>query len=662
MHCEAASLIAEAFSAGVRPDPLLSVSEWADEFRMLSQKASAEPGRWRTSRTPYLKEIMDCLSPRSKVETVVFMKGAQVGGTECGNNWIGYIIDHAPGPALVVMPILDLAKAFSKQRLKTLIEESPKIRGKVKESRERDSGNTQLMKEFQGGFLKLAGANSAASLRSMPVRYLLCDEVDAYPGDVEGEGDPLILAEKRTGTFARKKKYFVSTPTIEGRSRIASLYAQTDRRRYWVPCPHCAAFQWLKWDQVRFDKIDRGNGQREATNVRYICESCEKEIREHHKTGMLAKGEWRAEEPGVQGGRVVGFHLSALYSPVGWYSWTQAAQDFLNAKDKPEEYKGWINTTLGETWKEKSDAPEWERLFERRELYPLNRVSGKAIFLTCGVDVQKDRLELEIVGWGKDKQSWSIDYRVILGDTSLDVSDPKSPWRGLDEILMEEWPHESGASLRIRMLGIDSGFNTQHVYNWARRHPVNRVIVLKGVASASLMLGQPSTVDITIMGKKLKRGFRIWPAGVGIAKGELYSWLKLPKPIEDPETFPPGYCHFPEYGPEFFKQITAEQLVVKVVRGFRKYEWEKIRDRNEALDTRVYARIAASAVGLDRLSTVQLEKILAVVGIPVSSSAKPQKEQAPGSKSAESSDAPGSARAPSREPPPPPRRRSSFWD
>jgi phage terminase large subunit GpA-like protein len=284
--------VRSAFALGLRPDPLLTVSEWADRYRMLTQKASAEPGRWRTSRTPYLREIMDCLSPRSKVESVVFMKGAQVGGTECGNNWIGYIVDHAPGPMMIVQASLDLAKLFSKQRLKTLFEETPQISDKIKPSRERDSGNTQLMKEFDGGFMKIGGANSAASLRSMPVRYLFADEVDGYPGDVEGEGDPLILAEKRTATFARRKKLFVSTPTIEGRSRISSLYSQTDRRRYFLPCPHCGAMQWLKWAQMRFDTIDKGN-RKEAANVRYVCEAsgCEKEIREQHKTKMLARGE-----------------------------------------------------------------------------------------------------------------------------------------------------------------------------------------------------------------------------------------------------------------------------------------------------------------------------------------------------------------------------------
>ncbi len=645
MLLDALRLVSDAWGAGIKPDPMLTLSEWADQYRMLSQKASAEPGRWRTERTPYLKEIMDCLSPRSRVERVVFMKGAQIGGSECGNNWVGYIIDHSPGPTMVVQPTLDLAKAYSKQRIKTLIEETPRIAGKVKDAKERDSSNTMLMKEFQGGFLKVAGANSAASLRSMPVRFLFLDEIDAYPGDVEEEGDPVKLAEKRTGTFARRKQFYNSTPTVDGRSRIQSLYDQTDRRRYWVPCPHCKKFQTLKWAQIKYDTVHRGK-ELESSNVRYICEHCEGEIHEQHKTEMLAKGEWRAEDPGARGGIHVGFHLSALYSPVGWYSWAKAAQDFIDAKDKPEELKGFINTCLGETWKDKTDAPEWERVYERREPYPQNRAPKQVLFLTAGVDVQKDRIELEIVGWGRDKQSWSIDYRVIEGDTGMEDT-----WRQLDKALMETWPHESGVQMHLRMLAIDSGYNTQHVYNWARKHSRERVMAVKGVATASLMLGSPSTVDVTQRGRKVKRGFRVWPAGVSIAKSELYSWLKLKRPIED-QPFPAGYCHFPEYGPEFFKQLTAEQQVVKVVKGYRRYEWQKTQDRNEALDCRVYARIAAAAIGLDRFSPEQLEAIATEIGITI--------------------DAPVQTKAPNETPPEePPKRddqsrrglhRKSFWN
>lgn len=620
----AARVFNRAFWEGMKPDELLTVSEWADRYRFLPQKAAAEPGLWRTSRTPYLKEIMDCLSPLSPWERIPFMKGAQIGATESGNNWLGYIIDWCPAPTLAVQPTEALAKRNSKQRIAPLIEETPRLRAKVKESRSRDSGNTVLEKDFPGGRLVMTGANSAVGLRSMPVRFLFLDEVDGYPGDVDGEGDPIALAEARTRTFPRRKIYIVSTPTFEGRSKIKAEYDKSDKRRYYVPCPMCKGYQHLQWSQVKWPKG-------EPHKAVYMCQYCQKPIEEFHKTKMLAAGEWRAEAPGASGGKIAGFHLNSLYSPLGWYSWKDAAADWEKAQDQPDRLRGFINTVLGETWAERGDAPEWKRLYDRRELYPLNHIPMGGLFLTAGVDVQKDRLEIEIVAWGRDKQSWSVDYRVIPGDTASEI-----PWKELDNILNTEWPHDSGITMPVKMLAVDSGYNTQHVYNWARTHPINRVIAVKGIDSASILLGQPSAVDVTIRGRKIKRGFRVWPVGVGIAKSELYTWLRIETPSEG-QSAPSGYCHIPQYGEEYFKQLTAEQLVTRVVRGYKKYEWVKTRDRNEALDTRVYARAAAAAVGLDRFNKDQWDALAGEIG-----QVQHQKQQ--------------------QQPPQnPPRRKSSFW-
>lgn len=276
----------EAFRAGLRPDPLLTVSEWADRYRRLSGKSAAEPGPYRTSRTPYLREIMDALSPSCPVERVVVMKGAQLGFSEAGNNWAGYVIHKSPGPMMVVQPTVELAKRNSKQRIDPLIEESEALRELVKPARSRDSGNTVLSKEFPGGVLVMTGANSAVGLRSMAVRYLFLDEVDAYPGDVDGEGDPIHLAYARTRTFSRRKVLMVSTPLVTGWSRIEAAFAESDQRRYWVPCPYCGEFQVLKFERLRWPK---GEPQRAA----YYCIACEEAIYNHHKAAMLARGEWR---------------------------------------------------------------------------------------------------------------------------------------------------------------------------------------------------------------------------------------------------------------------------------------------------------------------------------------------------------------------------------
>src|SRR5438552_7394144 len=225
-----AELCASAFGQGVAPEPLLNVSAWADQHRFLSSTAAAEPGRWRTARTPCLREIMDCPSPSHPAERVVVMAGAQIGKTECGNNWIGYVIHRSPGPMLMVQPTVEVAKRVSKQRLAPMIESTPVLRARVAEARSRDSGNTVQVKEFEGGLLIITGANSGAGLRSMPIRFLFMDEVDEYPGDVDGQGDPIALAEKRTSTFARRKIFLTSTPTIKGLSRIDREYLASDRR------------------------------------------------------------------------------------------------------------------------------------------------------------------------------------------------------------------------------------------------------------------------------------------------------------------------------------------------------------------------------------------------------------------------------------------------
>lgn len=377
-----------AWREGLKPDPLLTVSEWADRYRVLSQRASSEPGRWRTERSPYLKEIMDCLSPASAVQRVAVMKGTQIGGDECGNCWIGYVIHQAPGPMMAVAPTVELVKRNSKQRIDPLIEESEVLRERVRERRSRDSGNTVLSKEFPGGVLILTGANSAVGLRSMPARYLFLAEVDGYPGDVEGEGDPILLAERRSATFQRRKILLVSTPKTKSLSRIQREYEASDQRQYFVPCPHCGEQQTLELENLRWPE----GRPREAE---YACTHCDALIGKRHKTWMLDHGEWRPTAPGD--GRTAGFHLSSLYSPVGWFSWADAAEMYEQAQKTPDLMKGFVNTVLGPPFEEEAEAPEWQRLYERRESYRIGMVPDGGLFLTAGVDIQKDRIEVEVL-------------------------------------------------------------------------------------------------------------------------------------------------------------------------------------------------------------------------------------------------------------------------
>ncbi|MBB5224641.1 phage terminase large subunit GpA-like protein, partial [Amaricoccus macauensis] len=405
---DGAGEILRAWGNGLRPDPDLTVSEWADRHRMLSGRASAEPGRYRTVRTPYMREIMDRLSPGDPTQRIVFMKAAQVGATEAGHNWIGFAIHQAPGPMLAVQPTVELAKRNSRQRIDPLIDESPELRERVKPARSRDAGNTMLSKEFAGGILIMTGANSAVGLRSTPARYIFLDEVDAYPASADEEGDPVTLAEARSLTFAhRRKVLLVSTPTIRGLSRIEREYEASDQRRFFVPCPHCGAMQWLKFDRLRWQK-----GRPETAE--YHCEGCETPIAEHHKTAMLERGEWRATATAADP-TTVGYHLSALYSPIGWLSWERIVRAWDAAQGSDEAIKAFRNTILGETWVETGEAPDWQRLYDRRERWTSGTVPAGGLFLTAGADVQKDRIEVDVWAWGRGLESWLVDHVVIEG-------------------------------------------------------------------------------------------------------------------------------------------------------------------------------------------------------------------------------------------------------
>ncbi len=586
--------LAKAWREGLTPDPAFTVSEWADLHRWLSSRASAEPGRYRTARTPYMREIMNALSPSHPAQRVVFMKAAQIGATEAGNSFIGFVMHHAPGPMLAVQPTVELAKRNSRQRIDPLIEESPALRERVQPARSRDAGNTQLSKDFPGGVLVMTGANSAVGLRSMPARYVFLDEVDAYPASADEEGDPVALAEARSLTFAHRRKVFlVSTPTIRGVSRIEREYEASDQRRYVVPCPLCGHRQWLTFERLRWEK-----GRPET--AAYHCEGCEQPFGEHHKAAMLGAGEWRATATS-QNPRTIGFHLSALYSPPGWKSWIDIARDKEMASGSDEAERVFRNTVLGETWVESGDAPDWQRIADRREDWAAGAVPAGALFLTAGADVQKDRIEVDVWGWGRGLESWLIDHIVIPHAPG----DPRA-WAALDQMLGRTWQHAHAAAVRLARLAIDTGYESSAVYSWARRAGVAQVAPIKGADGfnrASPVTG-PTFVDLSLGGKRLRRGARLWTVAVSTFKAETYRFLRLDRPDMDGDAFPPGTVHVPTWADaEWLKQLVAEQLVtVRNRRGFGRLEWQKLRERNEALDCRVYARAAVWIAGADRWS------------------------------------------------------------
>ncbi|WP_420587955.1 phage terminase large subunit family protein [Marivita sp.] len=615
--------ILRAWRRGMRPDPDLTVSEWADKHRKLSSRASAEPGQYRTARTPYLRAIMDALSPNHPAQRISFMKAAQVGATEAGNNWVGFVIHHAPGPMLAVLPTVEMAKRTSRGRIDPLIEDSPALKERVQPARSRDAGNSMLSKEFPGGILVLTGANSATGLRSMPARYVFLDEVDAYPASADEEGDPVTLAEARTTTFAHRRKVFmVSTPTIRGLSRIEREFEASDQRRYFVPCPHCGHLQWLQFERLRWAK-----GKPET--AAYHCAGCERPIAEHHKTQMLERGEWRATATSADP-NAIGFHLSALYSPIGWKSWEQIARDWLAAQGSDEMLRAARNTLLGETWVESGDAPEWQRLADRREVFAAQVPMG-GLFLTAGADVQKDRIEVDVWAWGRGLESWLVDHIVIPGGPGDPVC-----WQALTALLGQTWAHENGAVMPLAKLAIDTGYETSAVYAWARAQGISQVAPVKGLEgfNRATPVSGPTFVDATVNGRKLKRGARLWTVATATFKAETYRYLRLERPSEQDAPNPAGMIHLPDWADsEWLKQLVAEQLVtIRNKRGFARQEWQKMRERNEALDTRVYARAAAWILGADRFDERmwrQLEKQAGVETAVLAQRAEPEKSIEP---------------------------------
>tara|TARA_Y100000593_G_C4314566_1_gene340165 strand:+ start:535 stop:2397 length:1863 start_codon:yes stop_codon:yes gene_type:complete len=580
-------LFRESYSEGLQLDADLSVSDFSDQYRVLPSKGSSEPGKWRTSRTPYLKEILDCLSPKSSVERVIFMKGSQLGGTEAGNCWISYIIAQAPAPTLVVQPTVELAKRWSVQRLAPTIAETPILRNAVSDPKARDSGNTQLVKEFKGGIIIATGANSAVGLRSMPCRYLMLDEVDAYPQDADGEGDPVSLAIKRTATFNRRKILQISTPTIKGISRIEREYNQSDARRYYVPCPFCGFEQHLQWSQIVWDKDKDENHLPET--AKYECESCNEHIPEHQKGEMLQKGKWKATNE-TKNSKVAGFHLNALYSPAGWKSWEDCVREFLESKDDRFILKTWTNTVLGEVFEEQGEGVEYEYIYARREDYGYDPLPEKVCLLTAGVDTQDDRVCVEVVGWCEGEESYSLIYDEIYGDPG-----GTKVWDKLDDLLNISFNHPSGTKLTIASAFVDSGgHHTDSVYRYCAQRQFKRIFACKGLST----VGKPVTNKPT---KIARSNSLLYPIGTDTAKEVIYSRLKI-------DEHGKGYMHFPfTYEKEFFLMLTAEKVVTRYSKGFPKREWVKTRRRNESLDCRVYA--FASFVGLNPNLEVLTKKL-----------------------------------------------------
>lgn len=596
-------VLTRAFRAW-RPPPKLTLSQWADQHFRLSAESAAQPGRWTT--LPYQREMMDCLTD-PRVEKVTLMKSARIGYTMMVTAFQGYHIDYAPAGILVVQPTEANAKRYSKEYVAVMIRDCPRLSKIMFEDAEEAEGgpkggrNTILHKMFPGGVLSLVGANSGAGLRMISRQVVIADEADAYPPSAGSDGDPIELAVKRSATYYNRKIIVGSTPLEEATSRIAQLFREGDQRRYFVPCPQCghmAPFVFSRRTGEGDDKEEiSGHRMRwpegKPDEAFFECERSGCVIEHKFKRWMIERGEWRAGAPSGRREKIhASFHIWAAYSYAANATWADIAREFLAAKKSPLTLKTFVNTVLGETWKERGEAPAWELIYGRRERYQVGTVPDGVRFLTCGVDVQKSGWYYEVVGWAADKESWSIDAGFIPGRP-----EDLAAWTVVDELVSHTYPRSSGEQVGLSRLAVDSGDQTSTVYTWARAYPLAQVLAVKGEKAANLQapLGLPRPVDLKDGGKRLARGYKYWPVGSAFLKVEFYGALKLKEPG-------PGYCHFPEYGEEYFKQITGEHRVThRDARGYPAVVWELLPGReNHWLDCRVYARAAASLMGLDR--------------------------------------------------------------
>lgn len=612
MLASARRVVAQAWADGLMPDPDIKFDEWADVYRYLPPDAS-EPGKFRMSRTPFMRDILRDMSPSSPIEEIIIVKGGQISGSETINNFIGAMVHLAPGRMLLVQPTVDTMKEYMRERINPLFEHTPVIRGRISESKSRDGSNTVKFKRFPGGFIAGAGANSASSLQSRAVRYLALDEIDRYPKDVDGQGDPVGMAVKRTDTFKRNRKIIKnSTPGNADDSRIMKDYAETDQRKYFMPCPHCGHM-----DYFRAERFSYTPGQPETAGM--ACVGCGSIIEERYKTRMMdpASGaEWRATAP-VKNSSKRGYHVPGFLSPLGWRSWAAIAEDheialLQDSRGDNALLKKVVNLDFGEPYKDQGEQARHTEIQSRAEDYPMRTVPAGGLILTAAVDVQHNRLEAKAMAWGRGEESWVVDYQVFWGDPLAQPPFGKSVWEQLDDWLMRPMRHEpTGSEMRIACCPIDAGDgHTMHeVLKFVRPRTSRLLMGIKGHRNAdAAMLPPPTPVEVDRAGIKVRTGDLLWMVGVNQIKNTLFARLALKTPGRN-------YIHFGKWLPdEYWPHLASERIVKKYLNGNVYKRWVKNEgQRNEGWDLLVYNYAAALRLGINRwgeTNWLECEKIL----------------------------------------------------
>ena len=568
---------------GFKPDPRLTVSEWSDTYRILTSEASAEAGLWRTDRTPYLKEIMDVMSPTSPVQQVKVIKGTQLGFSSIADNIAMCYLDFYPCPILYILPTETLAKGTSKRRITPSIKAIPHLAKKILGGKSKGDVGEIFSKAVAGGNLALGWSNSTASFRSFSARVVILDDCDGFGSF--GEGDVIELGKARADAFSNKKIYINSTPTIEGVSNIQPEFEDSDQREYDMPCPECDKLMPFLWEYMQYETNAKGHLK---GDVKCACPNCGTLIPEFKKTVMMSKGVW---QPRNAGHIHRGYKLNSLYSPLGWLSWNDIAREFIKAYKLMQEgdargMQVWTNTRKAEVWKYDLDGVDITNPHERVEDYGAD-VPDEAILLTAGIDTQDDRFEIEVLAHGTMGETWSIDYKVIAGDPQFEDTQ-----LALDEYLDKEWTRKDGFTMKVRGACLDTGgHRTKVMYNYCKtrsnRGRKCRIFAIKGSSVVSAPITN-KTVE-----QMIPNELTLFSIGVNSIKDEFYANLGV---IEEGA----NYCHFPNkpvYNDKYFKMLTAEKRD-------KTGKYVKVRLRNEALDVRVYALAVLSIMKLN-MNTMQ---------------------------------------------------------
>lgn len=582
-------IVAKAM-AGMLPPDDLTVTEWAEKNRRLSAESAAEPGPWRTERTPYLREPMNAWTD-PKVRHIVMVAASQVGKSEFLNNCIGYVIDQDPGSILFVHPTTIDAKEYSKLRIAPMIRDCPTLRAKVAEVKSRDSGNTILQKTYPGGILTMCGSTEAHALASKPIRYVLGDERDRWATSAGNEGDPWGLAMARQTTFYNAKSGEVSTPTVKNASAIEASFSTGTMERWKSCCPHCGKYHEINWTDIRFDydeNLIAGHKTYKVRNIYYVCPSCACVSTELQMKRAPAR--WEAENPDAYEQGTRSFWLNAFVSQ--WATWESIILKYLNAIGNTKKMQVVYNTCFGLLWEDRGDLQDEDSLMARREEYPAELPEGTLV-LTAGVDTQDDRMEYEIVGHGSFGETWGVEKGIIMGRPDDDAT-----WDKLDEMVFDRVLHfENGVGLKMSMSFVDEGGHfTQDVRMRCRQRIGKHVFCIKGIPGPDRPYTAPPK-QMKIVVNQVIVGY-CWQYQIGVDSGKQIIMDNLA--VQTPGQ---KYCHFPlrdDYGSAYFAGLLSERLVYKTNKR-QPWVWEKIpgHERNEALDCRNYAMAAFKALPKD---------------------------------------------------------------